>query len=89
MNDGTASVGVHLHCLAVRCFEPKLGKAEHTLFLLMIFFEKTLRDWKVTLDPMADRKPVQLKVASEADARATPATMLTVNILTMKMTWNC
>ena len=50
------------------------GRARsRALFLLMIFLEKTLRDWKVTLDPMADRKPVQLKVASEAEARATPA----------------
>lgn len=41
----------------------------------MNFLEKTLRDWKVTLDPMAARKPGQLKVASEAEAATTPPTM--------------
>ena len=41
----------------------------------MNFLEKTLRDWKVTLDPMAARKPGQLKVASEKDAAATPPTI--------------
>ncbi len=45
-----------------------------TFFLPMNFLEKTLRDWKVMLLPMAARKPAQLKVASVADARATPPT---------------
>ena len=31
--------------------------------LVMNFLLSTLRDWKVTLEPMADRNPVQLKVA--------------------------
>ena len=63
--------GMWLDQLARRAWD--LGTLGRALFLLMIFLEKTLRDWKVTLDPMADRKPVQLKVASEAEARATPA----------------
>ena len=41
----------------------------------MSFLEKTLRDWKVTLEPMAAPKPGQLKVTSEAEARPTPTTM--------------
>ena len=41
----------------------------------MNFLEKTLRDWKVMLDPMAAKKPPQLKVASEADAATTPPTI--------------
>ena len=39
------------------------------------FFEKTFRDWKVTLDPIAAKKPTQLNVASLADASATPPTI--------------
>ena len=41
----------------------------------MNFLENTLRDWKVMLDPMAAKKPPQLKVASEADAATTPPTI--------------
>ena len=41
----------------------------------MNFLEKTFLDWKVTLDPMAAKKPGQLKVASEAEAATTPPTM--------------
>ena len=41
----------------------------------MNFLEKTFLDWKVTLDPIAARNPPQLKVASLADASATPPTM--------------
>lgn len=41
----------------------------------MNFLEKTFRDWKVMLEPMAARKPPQLKVASEAEAAMTPPTM--------------
>ena len=41
----------------------------------MNFLEKTFLDWKVMLDPMAARKPPQLKVASDADAAITPPTM--------------
>lgn len=41
----------------------------------MNFLENTFLDWKVTLDPMAAKKPGQLKVASEADAATTPPTM--------------
>ena len=41
----------------------------------MNFLERTFLDWKVMLDPMADRKPPQLKVASVTDAMATPPTM--------------
>jgi hypothetical protein len=29
----------------------------------MIFFENTFRLWKVRLEPIADRKPLQLKEA--------------------------
>ncbi len=43
--------------------------------LPMNFLEKTLRDWKVTLEPMAAKKPGQLKVASEAEAATTPPTI--------------
>ena len=46
-----------------------------TFLLPMNFLEKTLRDWKVTFDPMAARNPGQLKVASEADAATTPPTI--------------
>lgn len=46
-----------------------------TLPFPMNFFEKTFRDWKVMLEPMAARKPPQLNVASVADARATPPTI--------------
>jgi len=35
----------------------------------------TLRLWNVRLEPIADRKPSQLNVASDADASATPPTM--------------
>ncbi len=41
----------------------------------MNFFEKTFLDWKVTLDPIAAKKPPQLKVASLAEASATPPTI--------------
>lgn len=41
----------------------------------MNFFEKTFLDWKVTLDPIAARNPPQLKVASLAEASATPPTI--------------
>jgi len=51
--------------------------------LPMNFLEKTLRDWKVMLDPMAARKPPQLKVASEAEAATTPPTMGTSVARTM------
>merc|ERR1719191_435224 len=34
----------------------------------MIFLLSTLRDWKVRLDPMAARKPAQLKDSSVAEA---------------------
>ncbi len=52
------------------------GGGERLAFLLpMNFLEKTLRDWKVRLDPMAARKPPQLKVASEAEAATTPPTI--------------
>lgn len=39
------------------------------------FLERTFLDWKVMLEPMADRKPPQLKVASVTEAMATPPTM--------------
>eukprot|EP00983_Pelagomonas_calceolata_P094169 1157855-Pelagomonas_calceolata.AAC.3 len=35
--------------------------------LAMSFLENTLRDWKVRLEPMADKKPRQLKVACMFD----------------------
>ena len=41
----------------------------------MNFLERTFLDWKVMLEPMADRKPAQVKVASVIDAMATPPTM--------------
>ena len=41
----------------------------------MNFLDSTFRDWKVMLDPMAARKPGQLKVTSVTDAMATPPTM--------------
>lgn len=41
----------------------------------MNFLESTFLDWKVMLEPMADRKPPQLKVASVTDAMATPPTI--------------
>lgn len=52
----------------------RVGRAaeRRALALAMNFFEKTLRDWKVTLLPMAARKPGQLKVTSLVDASATP-----------------
>ena len=37
--------------------------------------ESTLRDWKVTLEPIADRKPRQLNDISDVEARATPPMM--------------
>lgn len=43
--------------------------------LPMNFFESTFRDWKVMLEPIAARKPGQLKVTSLTDAIATPPTM--------------
>ena len=39
------------------------------------FLDQTARKPKVKLDTMAEMKPVQLKVRSEADASATPACM--------------
>ena len=39
------------------------------------FLDQTARKPKVRLDTMAEMKPVQLKVRSEADASATPACM--------------
>ena len=41
----------------------------------MNFLERTFLDWKVMLEPIADRKPPQLKVASVTDAMATPPTI--------------
>ena len=41
----------------------------------MNFLDRTFLDWKVTFEPMADRKPPQLKVASVIDAMATPPTI--------------
>ena len=41
----------------------------------MNFFEKTFLDWKVMFDPIAARKPPQLKVASDAEAAMTPPTI--------------
>lgn len=41
----------------------------------MNFLERTFLDWKVMLEPMAERKPPQLKVASVIDAMATPPTI--------------
>ena len=41
----------------------------------MNFFENTFLDWKVTLDPIAAKNPPQLKVASLAEASATPPTI--------------
>ena len=41
----------------------------------MNFLDRTFLDWKVMLEPMADRKPPQLKVASVTDAMATPPTI--------------
>ena len=52
------------------------GMHQALTFLLPInFLEKTLRDWKVTFEPMAAKKPGQLKVASDADAATTPPTI--------------
>mmetsp|Transcript_10794 Transcript_10794/g.26590 ORF Transcript_10794/g.26590 Transcript_10794/m.26590 type:complete len:213 (-) Transcript_10794:379-1017(-) len=51
-------------------------------FLSMSFLDSTLRDWKVRLDPMADRKPFQLKDASLMDAIATPPMMGTREAMT-------
>ena len=48
--------------------------AGRAFFLPMNFLEKTLRDWNVTLLPMAARKPGQLKLTSLAEASATPPT---------------
>lgn len=39
------------------------------------FFDRTFLDWKVTLEPIAARKPPQLNVASVTDAMATPPTI--------------
>ena len=39
------------------------------------FLDQTARNPKVRLETMAEMKPVQLKVRSEADASATPACM--------------
>ncbi|MCJ1354285.1 MAG: hypothetical protein MMC33_004272 [Icmadophila ericetorum] len=50
------------------------GEEGQTFALPMNFLEKTFRDWKVTLLPMAARKPGQLKVTSEVEASATPPT---------------
>ena len=52
----------------------RLYEEERTLAFAMNFLEKTFRDWKVTLLPMAARNPGQLKVTSEVDASATPPT---------------
>ena len=41
----------------------------------MNFFDRTFLDWKVRLEPMAAKKPGQLKVASVREAIATPPTM--------------
>jgi len=41
----------------------------------MNFFDSTFRDWNVMFDPNAAKNPVQLKVSSEVDARATPVTI--------------
>jgi len=43
--------------------------------LPMNFLDRTFLDWKVMLEPIAARKPPQLKVASVTDAIATPPTM--------------
>ena len=43
--------------------------------LPMNFLESTFLDWKVTLEPIAAKKPPQLNVASVTDAMATPPTM--------------
>lgn len=53
----------------------RLAYQGHTCLFPMNFLEKTFRDWKVTLDPIAAKKPGQLKVASEAEAATTPPTM--------------
>mmetsp|Transcript_20262 Transcript_20262/g.56455 ORF Transcript_20262/g.56455 Transcript_20262/m.56455 type:complete len:231 (-) Transcript_20262:325-1017(-) len=55
--------------------------------LAMSFLENTLRDWKVRLEPMADKKPRQLKVASLMDAIATPP-MMGSRVATTKG-WGC
>jgi hypothetical protein len=41
----------------------------------MNFLERTLRDWKVRLEPIAAQKPVQLKESSETEASPTPTMM--------------
>ena len=61
--------------LALRAANITEAEALVVTFALAInFLEKTLRDWKVMLLPMAARKPGQLKVTSDVDARATPPT---------------
>lgn len=52
-----------------------VGQAFTLVSLPMNFLERTFLDWKVMLEPMADRKPPQLKVASVTEAMATPPTM--------------
>lgn len=42
------------------------------IFHLSYFFDQTARKPKVRLDTMAEMKPVQLNVRSEAEASATP-----------------
>ena len=40
--------------------------------LVMNFLDSTFRDWNVMLEPMAERKPSQVKDSSLVEARATP-----------------
>ena len=54
----------------------------------MIFLLSTLRDWKVRLDPMAARKPAQLKDSSVAEASATPPAMGTSDATTAAVGWS-
>eukprot|EP00955_Chlamydomonas_euryale_P110298 365990-Chlamydomonas_euryale.AAC.28 len=44
-------------------------------FFSISFFDSTLRDWNVRLEPIAVRKPSQLNDTSAIDARATPPTI--------------
>ena len=78
-------------------FLPWHGWSRRTLPALpMNFLDSTLRDWKVTLEPMAARKPGQLKVTcssksvrSSAAAKQSTLTMTYCRALAMMCNPHC
>lgn len=53
--------------------------------LIINFFDRTFRDWKVIFDPNAAMNPVQLNDNSEVDANATPEIMGTNEATTARV----